>query len=60
VNENSADAVVSACRQIAGNAAWSQELSQQATRLHQTLFNPERLQEIFVGEIEKLVAASEK
>jgi glycosyltransferase involved in cell wall biosynthesis len=60
VNEDSADAVVSACRQIAGNAAWCQELSQQATRLHQTLFNPERLQEIFVGEIEKLVAASKK
>jgi len=60
VNEDSADAVVSACRQIAGNAAWSQELSQQATRLHQTLFNPERLQQIFVGEIEKLVAASKK
>ena len=60
VNENSADAVVSACRQIAGNAAWCQELSQQATRLHQTLFNAERLQEIFVGEIEKLAAASKK
>jgi glycosyltransferase involved in cell wall biosynthesis len=60
VNENNADAIVSACRQIAGNAAWREELSQQARRLHQTLFNPDRLQKIFVGEIEKLVADSKK
>jgi len=60
VNENNADAIVSACRQIAGNAAWREELSQQATRLHQTLFNPDRLQKIFVGEIQKLVADSGK
>jgi glycosyltransferase involved in cell wall biosynthesis len=55
VNENDPDAVISACRQIADDAAWREQLSQQATRLHQTLFNPDRLQEIFVGEIEKLV-----
>jgi len=60
VNENNAGAIVSACRQIAGNAAWREELSQQARRLHQTLFNPDRLQKIFVGEIEKLVADSKK
>jgi glycosyltransferase involved in cell wall biosynthesis len=60
VNEDNADAIVSACRQIAANAAWREELSQQATRLHQTLFNPDRLQKIFVGEIEKLVADSKK
>lgn len=58
VNENSADAVVSACRQIARDTARREELSQQANRLHETLFNPERLQEIFVGQIKKLVAAS--
>ena len=60
VNENNADAIVSACRQIAANAAWREELSQEARQLHQTLFNPDRLQEIFVGEIEKLVADSKK
>ncbi|HEY2118407.1 MAG TPA: glycosyltransferase, partial [Candidatus Acidoferrum sp.] len=60
VNQNDADAIVSACRQIAGNAVWREQLSEEATRLHQTLFNPERLQEIFVGEIEKLVAGSKK
>jgi hypothetical protein len=60
VNENNADTIVSACRQIAGNAAWREKLSQQATRLHKTLFHPDRLQKIFVGEIEKLVADSKK
>src|SRR6266705_1017321 len=55
VNQDDADAIVSACRQIAHDAAWHEQLSQQAMQLHQTLFNPDRLQEIFVGEIEKLV-----
>jgi glycosyltransferase involved in cell wall biosynthesis len=60
VNQHDANAVISACRQIAENADWREQLSQEARRLHQTLFNPDRLQEIFVGEIEKLVAASKK
>jgi glycosyltransferase involved in cell wall biosynthesis len=60
VSQNDADAIVSACRQIAGNPRCREQLSQEAQRLHQTLFNPERLQEIFVGEIEKLVAHSKK
>jgi glycosyltransferase involved in cell wall biosynthesis len=55
VNQDDADAIVSACRQIAHDAAWREQLSQQARQLHQTLFDPDRLQEIFVGEIEKLV-----
>src|SRR6266853_1161366 len=55
VNQDDADAIVSTCRQIAHDAAWHEQLSQQARQLHQTLFNPDRLQEIFVGEIEKLV-----
>jgi glycosyltransferase involved in cell wall biosynthesis len=55
VNQNDADAIVVACREIAGNAVWREQLSQGAKRLHQTLFNPDRLQEVFVGEIEKLV-----
>jgi glycosyltransferase involved in cell wall biosynthesis len=60
VNRNDADAIVSACRQIAGNAAWREQLSEEGRRLHKTLFNPDRLQEIFVGEIEKLIAGSKK
>src|SRR5262249_22708690 len=55
VNEDDPEVIVSACRRIAGDAAWREQLSYEATRLHQTLFNPERLQAIFVGEIEKLV-----
>lgn len=48
-------AVVSLCREIARDTALNQKLSKQALQLHQTLFNPDRLQAIFVGEIEKLV-----
>jgi glycosyltransferase involved in cell wall biosynthesis len=58
VNHPEPDAVVSACRQIAGDPAVQQDLSRQARHLHQTLFNPERLQEIFVGEIQKLAAVA--
>src|SRR5262245_16040641 len=55
VNQNDPEAILSACRQIGEDARWREQLSQQATQLHQTLFNPERLQEILVSEIEKLV-----
>jgi glycosyltransferase involved in cell wall biosynthesis len=55
VNQDDPDAIITACRQIAEDATWREQLSQQATQLHQTLFNPDRLQEIFVSEIEKLV-----
>ena len=57
VNQNDPDALISACRQIARDAAWREQLSQEANRLHETLFNPDRLQEIFVGRIEKLVTS---
>jgi glycosyltransferase involved in cell wall biosynthesis len=57
VNDDDPEAVLSACGRIAEDAAWRKQLSHEATRLHQTLFNPERLQAIFVDEIEKLVAA---
>ena len=57
VNQNDPDAIISACRQIAADAAWRKQLSQEARRAHQTLFNPDRLQEIFVSEIEKLVGS---
>jgi len=50
-------AVVTLCRQIAGDAALREKLSKETLQLHQTLFNPDRLQSIFVGEIEKLVTA---
>jgi hypothetical protein len=56
VSTDQAEAVVSLCRQIAGETALSKDLSKQALQLHQTLFNPDRLQEIFLSEIERLVA----
>jgi len=56
VSTNEAEAVVSLCRQIAGDKALHEKLSREALRLHETLFNPDRLQAIFVGEIEKLAA----
>lgn len=56
VSTDDVGAVISLCRQIGGDTALSNELSKQALQLHETLFNPDRLQSIFVGEIEKLVA----
>jgi glycosyltransferase involved in cell wall biosynthesis len=55
VNDDHPEAVVSVCRRIAEDAAWREQLSQEAAQLHQTLFDPERLQAIFVDEIQKLV-----
>jgi glycosyltransferase involved in cell wall biosynthesis len=55
IAENDPDLIVSVCRQIANDASWREQLSREAVRLHQTLFNPDRLQGIFVNEIEKLV-----
>jgi glycosyltransferase involved in cell wall biosynthesis len=55
VSTDQAEAVVSLCRQIAADPELNDELSKQALRLHRTLFNPDRLQAVFVGEIEKLV-----
>ena len=52
---NDAEAVVVLCREIAADRALNERLSKEALHLHQTLFNPDRLQEIFVSEIEKLV-----
>src|SRR5215475_9548270 len=56
VSISDADAVVALCRQIAEDTALKEKLSQEALQLHQTLFNPDRLQRVFVGEIEKLAA----
>jgi glycosyltransferase involved in cell wall biosynthesis len=55
VTEDKPDLVVSACQKLASNAEMYAELSDGARRLHETLFNPDRLQDIFVSEIEKLV-----
>jgi hypothetical protein len=55
VSTDDASAVISLCRQIAGDTALNEKLSGEALRLHETVFNPDRLQAIFVGEIEKLV-----
>jgi len=60
VSINDASAVTSVCHQIAGDTAFKEKLSKEAQHLHQTVFNPDRLQAIFVGEIEKLVAARTK
>ena len=57
VNQIDADKVVAACRQIASNAGLRGQLSQEAKHLYQGLFNPDRLQEIFVRAIERLIAA---
>jgi glycosyltransferase involved in cell wall biosynthesis len=55
VSSSDADAVVSLCRQIAADSALSEKLSNEALQLHRTLFNPDRLQNIFVQKITELV-----
>ena len=50
-----AEAVLALCRQLAGDTALSEKFSNQALQLHQTLFSPDRLQNIFVSKIQELV-----
>lgn len=57
VSSDDPDAVVSVCRQIANDAGLNEKLSKEALHLHETLFDPDRLQGIFVSEIEKIAAA---
>ena len=57
VSTDDAGAVISLCREIAAVTALHEKLSKEALHLHETLFNSDRLRGIFVGEIEKLVAA---
>src|SRR5205814_5061219 len=55
VPSSDADAIVSLCRQIAADSVLTEKLSNEALQLHQTLFNPDRLQNIFVQKITELV-----
>ena len=48
--------VFTACRRLAAEKDLRNELAQGALRLHATVFDPDRLQGIFVSEIEKLAA----
>ncbi|MFZ0917928.1 MAG: hypothetical protein WAN04_13620, partial [Candidatus Udaeobacter sp.] len=50
-----ATAVVCLCHQIARDTELKEKLSKQALQLHQTLFNPDRLQDIFVQKITGLL-----
>jgi hypothetical protein len=55
VSINEADAVVALCRQIAADTILGENLSKGALQLHQTLFNPDRLQGVFVQKITELI-----
>src|SRR2546430_316957 len=55
VSSSDADAVVALSREIAANSELNKKLSHEAMQLHQTLFNPDRLQDIFVQKITELV-----
>jgi glycosyltransferase involved in cell wall biosynthesis len=55
VSSSDADAVVTLSRQIAADSALSRKLSNEALQLHQTLFNPDRLQDVFVQKMTELV-----
>src|SRR5439155_16680197 len=54
VSAADATAVVCLCHKIARDTELNEELSKQALQLHQTLFNPDRLQELFVRKITEL------
>jgi hypothetical protein len=55
VSAADATAVVCLCRKIARDTELNDKLSKQALQLHQTLFNPDRLQDVFVEKITELV-----
>jgi glycosyltransferase involved in cell wall biosynthesis len=55
VSANDVSAVVALCRQIAGDSALNEKLSKEALHMHRTLFNPDRLQDVFVRKITELV-----
>src|SRR5205814_338683 len=55
ISVNDAGAVVALCRQIAGDYALNEKLSKEALHMHQTLFNPDRLQDVFVQRITEWV-----
>jgi hypothetical protein len=55
VSAADATAVVCLCHKIARDTELNEKLSKQALQLHQTLFNPDRLQDIFVQKITELV-----
>jgi len=55
VSTSDADAVVALSRQIAADSALISKLSNEALQLHQTLFNPDRLQEVFVHKMTELI-----
>ena len=57
VSTNEPDAALSVSRCIARDTGLQEDLSKQALHLHHTLFSPDRLQAVFVGKIEKLVAS---
>ncbi len=57
VNQIAADGVVAACRQMAGDPVLRDRLAREARQLHQTVFNPDRLQHVFTSEIQKLAGA---
>jgi len=55
VSNSDAGTVVALSRQMAADPVLSEKLSNEALQLHQTLFNPDRLQDIFVQKITELV-----
>jgi hypothetical protein len=55
VSDEDATAVVCLCREVARDTELNEKLSKQALHLHQTLFNPDRLQDVFVQKITQLV-----
>ena len=58
VETESPEGVITAAKKLMNESAEVERLSAASQRLNQTVFNPDRLQGIFVGEIENLVQRS--
>jgi glycosyltransferase involved in cell wall biosynthesis len=56
VDKPEPDEVLAVCRKIASDLQTRENLANQAKHLHEDLFNPDRLQDVFVSEIEKLTS----
>jgi hypothetical protein len=60
VNDPKPNAVVDEIQKLQGDLKLTERYASASRRLHETVFNPDRLQNIFVGEITKLIEKYEQ
>ena len=55
INTSSVDYFMATIRRLAADAEWMAQLAAESKQLNASIFNPERLQDVFVSQIEALV-----